>query len=195
MIQGMAEAQEAVRAAIAVAQDVQGAATVAGRAVQQSLRSHFAKLNQRPDKKGWAKSGFWSDVRGSVVQVPLQEGGLGWQTKGVRVQVNDPRFALKVFGGIVRPKTAKALAIPLKAEFKGLRPSTWGKDRFVFIANKKGRSLGFLAEKKKNADGSLRMAYRLLKQTTHKAQPDALPELKTLTEAALAAVEVFASLD
>lgn len=95
MIKGMAEAQETVRKVIAKASDAKGALNVAGGAVQQHLRSHFVKPNQRPDKKGWAKSGFWSEVRNSVVQVPLDRGGLGWQQVGVRVQVNDPRFSLK----------------------------------------------------------------------------------------------------
>ena len=190
------KAAEAIAAIIAKAEDTQGAATVAGRAVQQTLRGHFAKLNQRPDRKGWAKSGFWSDIRGSVVQIPLTAAGLGWSKEyGLRVQVNDPRFALKVFGGIVKPKTSKALALPLKAEFKGLRPSTWGKDRFVFIANKKGVRVGWLAERKKNPDGSLRLAYRLVKQTEHSAQADAMPSAESVEKAALAAVAAFVEVD
>lgn len=41
------------------------------------------------------------------------------------VLVGDHRFGQKVFGGTIRPKIAKWLAIPARAEAHGRRPKTF----------------------------------------------------------------------
>lgn len=144
-----------------------GAVKIAGRSAQNTLRKHFTQRNQVTNKKGWRRQFFWQQIRDSVQ--------LATTDTSATVVVNDPRFLLKVFGGVVRPKRAKALAIPLKEEFCGVNPSTFPKDKFIVVKSKKGNSIGLLAEKQ--PDGSLRLAYVLRKLATHRPDPNALPPL------------------
>lgn len=144
-----------------------GALKIAGRTVQNSLKKHFARRNQVTNKKGWKRQYFWQQIADSVQ--------LATTDTSATVVVNDPRFLLKVFGGVVRPKRAKALAIPLKEEFYGVNPSTFPKDKFILVKSKQGQNLGLLAEKQ--PDGSLRLAYVLRKIATHKPDSNALPPL------------------
>lgn len=154
---------------------------VTGRAVQNHLKKHFTKRNQVTNKRGWKRQHFWAQIRDSTQ--------LETSAKSATVVVNDPRFLLKVFGGTVRPKVAKALAIPLKEEFYGVSPSTFGKDRFFLVKSKTGKNLGILAEK--NPDGSLRLCYVLKKSTRHAPDPAALPSLDEVLAVAAQAMSDF----
>lgn len=152
---------------------------VAARAVGNHTKKHFTKRNQVTNKRGWKRQFFWAQIRDSV-QVTSDD-------VSATIVVNDPRFLLKVFGGTVRPKVAKALAIPLKEEFYGVNPSTFPRDKFILVKSKKGKNLGILAEKL--PDGSLRLAYVLKRQTQHKPDPDALPPLDELLKVAADAIQ------
>jgi hypothetical protein len=155
---------------------------VAGRAIGNELKKHFREKNQKPNKQGFTKSGFWAQMRDSVQVIKLGEGAV--------VQVNDPRFNQKVYGGTITPKTTKALAIPLANEFYGVRPSTFG-DRFFFIPRKKGKMVGLLAEHL--SDKSIRVAYVLMSSVTQDADADALPPLDELERVAVKALEGWVS--
>lgn len=159
----------------------QRAFKVAGNAVANKLKKHFRERNQEPNAEGWKKSGFWAQIRDSV-QV-LDEGN------GAVVQINDPRFNLKFYGGTVTPKRGRALSIPLHEEFKGVLPSTFPKDKFFFLPNEDGDNVGILAEHLGN--NTIRPAYLLRSKTTHKADPDALPPMADLQAEALTAVQRF----
>jgi hypothetical protein len=150
----------------------------ATRAVGGVLKKHFRTKNQVLNKKGWKKQGFWKQLRDSVQETFTDTSG--------SVVVNDPRFLQKVYGGTITPKTGKALAIPLKAEFYGVNPATFAKDRFFLLKSKKGKNLGFLAEKQ--ADGSLKLCYVLRRSVTQAADPTALPPLAELEAAAMKAL-------
>ena len=154
---------------------------VAGNAVANTLKTHFRKRNQEPNKEGWAKSGFWAQIRDSV-QV-LDEGS------GVIVQINDPRFNLKYYGGTVTAKRGKALAIPLHEEYKGVLPSTFPRDKFFFLPSKDGENVGILAEAL--GDNKIRAAYLLRKSTTHLPDAEALPPMDDLKQVALDAMQRF----
>ena len=152
---------------------------IAARAVGNELKKHFREKNQDPNKEGYPKSGFWAQIRDSVQVVKLGEGAV--------VQVNDPRFNQKLHGGTITPKEAKALAVPLEAEFYGVRPSTFG-DRFFFLPNHGGgKTVGILAEHL--ADTSIRAAYVLLSSADQEADPTALPDLGKLERVAVTALE------
>ena len=151
----------------------------AGRAVQNVLTKHFREKNQVLNKRGWKKSGFWAQIRQSVQ--------LDAQGMKCSVVINDPRFNQRLYGGVITPKTGKALAIPLKEEFKGVNPSTFGKDRFFLIKSKKGKNLGILAEK--NSDGSLKLCYVLRRSVKQDADATALPKLEVIEATARKALE------
>ena len=162
---------------LALTNDPVRASRVAGTAVRGVLQRHFADLNLRPNKQGWSKTGFWAQVRASVVQIE--------DDRGVTVQVNDPRFALRLHGGEVTPKKSRALAIPLKPEFRGVNPRALG-DRLFMVRSKSGKAIGYLAER--NPDGSLRMAYALKRRTVHKPDPGVMPTPADIEASALRAV-------
>ena len=161
--------------------DTAAVTKVGANAVANKLKSHFRELNQQPNKEGWAKSGFWAEIRDSV-QV-LTDGNAGV------VQINDPRINLKIFGGTVTAKTAGALAIPLLDEFKGVLPSTFPRDHFFFLPDKSGKNVGILAEAL--GDHTIRAAYLLRKSTTHAPQADALPPMDELRDIAVAAMKRY----
>ena len=159
----------------------QRAFRVGGNAVMNKLKSHFRQRNQEPNKEGWSKSGFWAQIRDSLQL--LDEGN------GVIIQINDPRFNLKFYGGTVTAKRGQALAIPLHEEFKGILPSTFPRDKFFFLPSKDGQNVGILAEAL--GDNKIRLAYLLRKSTQHKPDAEALPPMAELQEEAIKAMERF----
>lgn len=161
--------------------DPKRALKVGANAVANKLKSHFRQRNQEPNKEGWSKSGFWAQIRDSVQQ--LDEGN------GAVVQINDPRFNLKFFGGTVTAKRGKSLAIPLHEEYKGVLPSTFSRDKFFFLPTESGENVGILAEAL--GDNRIRAAYLLRKSTTHQPDPDALPPMAELQQIAVDAMRSF----
>lgn len=151
---------------------------VAANAVANKLKKHFRDRNQEPNAEGWKKSGFWAQVRDSVQVVGNDV-----------IQINDPRFNLKYYGGVVTPKRGRALAIPLHEEYRGVLPSTFPRDKFFFLPNEEGDNVGILAEAL--GDNRIRAAYLLRSKTTHQADPDALPPMNELQAEALRAVQRF----
>jgi hypothetical protein len=152
---------------------------VAANAVANRLKKHFRDRNQEPNAEGWKKSGFWAQVRDSVQVVGDDV-----------IQINDQRFNLKYYGGVVTPKRGKALAIPLHEEFKGVLPSTFPKDKFFFLPTRSGGdNVGILAEAL--GDNRIRAAYLLRSKTTHQADDKALPPMNELQAEALRAVQRF----
>lgn len=151
---------------------------VGGNAIANVIKKHFRDRNQEPNKEGWAKSGFWAQIRDSVQLIDGAE---------VIVQINDPRFNLKYYGGTVTAKRGKALAIPLHEEYKGVLPSTFPRDKFFFLPDKDGNNVGILAEAL--GDHTIRAAYLLRKSTQHQPDPQALPPMEDLRKEALRAIE------
>lgn len=179
---GITEVQKRMHKIAANFTEPKRAFKVAGNAVMNKLKTHFRTRNQEPNKEGWAKSGFWAQIRDSVQM-------LDDSSNGVIVQINDPRFNLKYYGGTVTPKRGKALAIPLHEEYKGILPSTFPRDKFFFLPDKDGNNVGILAEAL--GDNKIRAAYLLRKSTTHKPDPEALPPMDELKKEALDAMERF----
>lgn len=168
-----------LEAAAGRVRDTAAVCKVGANAVANEIKSHFKDLNQRPNAEGWAKSGFWAQVRDSVQVLT--------DSAAAVVQINDTRFNLKFYGGTVTPKTAKALSIPLHEEFKGVLPSTFPRGRFFFLPDNDGNNVGVLAEAL--GDGKIRAAYLLRKSTAHAAMPDALPPMERLREIAVEAMK------
>lgn len=179
---GLTEAEKKMAAISKNFAEPKRAFKVAGNAVANRLKAHFRKRNQEPNKEGWAKSGFWAQIRDSVQMLD----GSG---DGVVIQINDPRFNLKYYGGTVTPKRGKALAIPLHEEYKGVLPSTFPRDKFFFLPSKDGANVGILAEAL--GDNRIRAAYLLRKSTTHQADAEALPPMAELQQEAVTAMERF----
>lgn len=149
----------------------------AGEAVQEELRKHFAKKNRQPNKKKWDKTGFWEDIRTKTAMGPAT-------ADNAIVTIANPAINLKVYGGTVRPKEAKRLAIPLKQEAYGKSPRDFD-GALQYLRTKRQKE--FLVKEKEN--GELDFYYLLKKETKHRKDPDALPTDSFLTTAIIEAIE------
>lgn len=143
---------------------------VVGRSAANTLQDHFLKLNRRPNRRGWRKSNFWARIRTATHFVSAD-------ATTATVGVADPAFAAKVHGAVIRPKQAKALAIPLTemAYGKSPRSQDWGA-KLSFIPRKNKPSLLAIVLK----GGEIHPQYVLLKQTRTPADPKALPSADDL---------------
>lgn len=155
---------------------------IAARAVDNSLKKHFRKKNQEPNKKGWPKQNFWAQIRESVQT--FRDGA-----ESATVQVNDPRLNPHVFGATITPKEKKFLAVPLVAAAYGRRASTFTDLEFLPRRKKGGKIGGFLV--KPGAEGAVEFYYVLLSEVTVKADPTALPDFADLEKDAGRAVELW----
>ena len=137
--------------------------TVLGRRLERFLRRHFIARDAEGNRRGWARSHFWSRIRRATAFAAATD-------TAAKVNVSDPAFAQKVHGGTIRPVEAKSLAIPLREEAK-----IAGRPRAqlipgLFILKTHGRA--YLARRE---DRALRFYYKLVKSVTQQADPRALP--------------------
>ena len=140
----------------------------AGARITRTLVDHFRAREKEPNKRGWAKQHYWSRIAKATALVQADE-------KQATVTVADTSILLKIFGGTVKPKTAQALAIPMREEAYGKMASEWPDDTFFRFVSKSGKA--FLAKREGNA---LRLYYRLVKSVRHKPDPRAIPPIALL---------------
>ena len=85
---------------------------IAGRAVGDKLRSHWLIKDQREPNKfvrkgtGTRRTHFWKRIAQSLRLVSTKQ-------STIDLRVEDSRFAQKLYGGIITPKVAKMLTIPI----------------------------------------------------------------------------------
>jgi hypothetical protein len=130
----------------------------AASSVSKLLRGWFIARNSRSQT-----SNYWSEAGESVYHEADATSG--------RVVVPKQGVAWHRYGGVIRAKPGKALAIPLKASVKGMRAS----DKFpskkdAFVYRKGGKA--FLAAREGN---SLRIFYLLVKSVSKAADTSVLP--------------------
>ena len=102
---------------------------------------------------------FWQDAASSIFKSNTD-------TKA-SVVVNKPGVALQYYGGTVRPKKARNLAIPMREEFRGKNPrELTGKRLFVF-GQHRAAGKRFLAYK----DGTAPLRYVLFAWRSCKKNP------------------------
>lgn len=145
---------------------------VCARRLVNTLKEHFSVKERLPNKQGWKKSHFWSQVRSSV-------GIKSVTNTEATVTISDPRFSIHYYGGTVRPKEAKALAIPLVPEAKGIYPRSGLIPGLFLVRTLKG---AFLATKDKGKSMFLKFWFVLVKSATIPKDPTALPPDKTISE-------------
>lgn len=151
-----------------------------GRRVANDVRRHMRKRKRDPksiaSRNNFPRRGYWNRVAKSV-QAPKLRGA----TTAV-VSITDPTFGIKLRGGVIRPKRAKALAIPIAPETGGRFPRVFeretGHQLFVpkAITPRGRRTSRFLAYVEERAGKTrLRVAYVLAQQVTVPKDPLALP--------------------
>jgi hypothetical protein len=154
---------------------------VMARQARNDLRAHFAQRHrENPNKLGGARSGFWLQVRGSVQQPVL----LG-KTSAV-VVVEDPRLAQRVYGGVIKPKRAKVLTIPVHPQAYNRRARTI--EGLVYIPMSRGETVGLLVMPA-SGGGLGEVYYALRKSVRQRADFKALPNFGWLQSRVVARAE------
>ena len=164
----------------------------AGEEATTKLQDHFADLNQRPNKKGWPKRGFWAEVLKTVGANPT--------TAAYEISVANPAFWRRWKGGDpIIPKTGpKRLAIPAIAEaYAAGRPAA-GRVPVELMLIFRGRGRLALAEKLAPKPGSTRpqagrIWYWLVKSANPGPDPAAAPDIAAIAQSARTTVDSYLS--
>lgn len=160
---------------------------VMGRAIATALRKHFTKLDRtRANKLGGTRTHFWGQVRRSVQQPQLLAGD------GVMVSINHVGIALQYFGtadmpgGVMRPKNANFLTIPVHPEAHGRRAREFDDLEPIFFDD----GTGVLARPHSESKSGIgEVYYRLTKKVRIKGDPSVLPAEEDLQAEAFTAGE------
>ena len=152
---------------------------IAGRAMADRLIKHFRARNQSVKRdSGWPDSNYWNAMADSVTSRHDEE------RARVIVQGNEKApgssVAWHLYGGTIRPKTSKALAIPLQPENVGINPrEKWPNKKDAFVWKNPKVYAPFLAT---SENGELTLHYLLLKSVTKDADPTVLPDDAVIEE-------------
>lgn len=150
------------------------------RHLQQVARTRHATAQ----RLGATPTGFWS---GAAQEVRLQA-----HASDAEVSVTHPGIARALRDVIIRPRRAKALTIPLRAEAYGKRPREFANLSGAALFRPKGTRILATEE-----GGKLTPMYALCASVTQKRDPTLLPDPKTiddaLARAALNALDAAAS--
>lgn len=174
---------------IAKAQNPSAMLKVCGRELANQLKSHFRnKDRNEPNKLSPRRSHFWLAVSRTVGN-PQMEG-----LNSITVTIAHPAFAQKVFGGVIRAKSAGALTIPVEERAYGRTAATFeqetGLKLFLLRVGKGAFQKAVLAAKE---SGGLVVEYVLKQSVSQDRDPDALPVASQLEEAIRSRAEEFVS--
>lgn len=159
-------ATPALQRMLSSVQPKRGLLSILGRRLQNDLRSHFLTKEDQPNKSGWPKGHFWSQIRQSTQLESVTE-------DAAIVTIADPRFSMRYFGGTIRPKEKENLAVPLVPQAAGKYPSA-NLIPGVFLTFRKvnGVLKKFLVA---GEPDNLSFLWVLKKSVTHPKDPTALP--------------------
>ena len=150
---------------------------VASTAVSILVRGWLFSRNTRS-----VTSNYWSKAAESTTHESDATSG--------RVIIRHPGVGWHRYGGTIRAKPGKALAIPLKAAVKGMWPSeAFPNKGDAFICRRNGHV--FLAAREGKA---LRIFYILLKSVSKSADPTVLPDSATIANTASSSIRSFLAL-
>lgn len=168
----------AARGAVGARQAIHGAAA---NAVALQVRNWFIARNDQKSKH--TRSQYWAQVAESISAEADAASG--------RVVVRHPGVAWHRYGDTISAKPGKALAIPLRDEVYGVRPSEFFKSRgdaFVYRRNGKAFLVARQDKGVKSGKRTLRILYLLLKSVSKEPDTTVLPEAEAMSAAANAAV-------
>lgn len=151
---------------------------VVANAAASTIKDHLVELNtNRPNALGGKRSNFYSRSSESVAFDANKD--------QATVSVTQQGFALRYFGGTVKPVKAKALAIPARAEAYGIGPREPSVPELTPFYFKGKKAIGGLKDEQD------RVWYWLLPETTHQADPSVLPPEADLLLAAQDALSMY----
>lgn len=140
-------------------------------AVIRFLKEHFAKKDKKePNQLGGDRTHFWNQIGASVGPRPLV------RNRVVEIPITDPRFRQKLRGGVIVPKRARALTIPMHPIAHGRSAAqVAAKVGGLFILRTGNRA--FLAGKIGRA---LTIYYQLVKRVVQMPWPGTLPPARSM---------------
>jgi hypothetical protein len=150
-----------------------------GKELEVQLRGHFTKRDQQGNAQGFPRRHFWARVvRAATALTEVLD-------RRATVTIASPEFLHKLTGGKVTPKRAKALSIPLSAEaYKAGSASLYPKPLTMVV--RRGHAPLLVETGTIGKSKSWKIAYVLLKSVTHPADPNALPNMRDVTQALIA---------
>lgn len=144
--------------------------------LQDELKDHFYLRNSQPNKRGWPKQDWWLGVADATQLTEVND-------TGATVTIaHQEGFYMRVHGGTIVPREAKALTIPGIPEAAGKSVAEYEAASGHKLFRPAGaRYLAF------SDDGgeSVTLAYFLVKRVTRVADPDALPSMEKLSDSLL----------
>ena len=123
---------------------------------------------------------FWQDAASSIFKSNTDT--------RASVVVNKPGVALQYYGGTVRPKKVRNLAIPMREEFRGKNPRELSGKKLFSFAQRKTLGKRFLAYR----DGAaLRIAYLLTPKAVIRPHRDKFPSDRQILEGAKEIIKLY----
>ena len=149
--------------------------TVAKRA-EGMLKAHFRNRDANsPNKLGGQRTNFWAQVEKTVVSEVDEAGGT------VSLGVSHPGFAQKLYGGVIRAKSARALTIPVTAEAYGKSTKEFEGATGLRLFFIKPNETGLLATRLQGARG-ITVQYVLKGSVNQERDEKALPDSESMRE-------------
>ena len=175
----------------------------AGKSLETALKTHFNVKNSKPNKREWPSQNFWAQIAKATSLSSVMP-------TTATVTVADERINPHVYGGEIKPKSAKMLAIPARQEAAGIRPSSGqipglhvivlqgARGSIAALVQRDMTSIRIGKDTRKGRDGQQRVSnkgeqgggvfYWLVPSVTIPRDPDALPSDETLNRAVGATV-------
>ena len=199
------QASPALQQLLADVRNTKPMLTAASRGLANLLRDHFAEMDAtRPNRMGWDRQHFWSDVRGTV-QNPVIF------ADQASVSIDHVAFRQKLEGGEIVPVHGEFLTIPALDESYGKRAREFSDLKFGFAPDPETGDLrpalvaqrgtatyiqrGPRAKKYKAVaeEVGLVALFWLVRRVVQAATPGALPTEEEMLAAALAGAEEWAA--
>jgi hypothetical protein len=150
-----------------------------GKQLEVDLRKHFLKRDGEGNKRGFPRRHFWrNQVAKHTALAPLTN-------HSATVTIASPELIHKINGGIITPKRAKALAIPISPEaYKAGSARLFPRE--LTMVSRPGRppllvETGIIGKSK-----AWKLHYILLRSVKHAPDPNALPPQRDLAQSLLA---------
>lgn len=170
---------------------------IVGPALNSHVKRHL--LANGKNKRGWPSTNFWAQAARGTSWYANASDGL------VTVVINKIGVRQRLYGGVIKPVRAKALAIPISPVSYGKLPSDFpglfllATKKGAFLAqrgetvaatgrkNKKGGDLGGNGRRRIKAD--LHILFKLQASVNQPADPSVIPTSDELMEVAMARIE------
>jgi hypothetical protein len=154
----------------------QGMLRAVAKRAEGELKAHFRNRDVvSPNKLGGERTHFWAQVEKTVFS-EVDEG-----SSAVNLGVSHPAFAQKLYGGVIRAKSARALAIPVTAEAYGKTTAEFEAATGLRLFLIKPNSTALLATRLEGAQG-IKVQYVLKAEVYQEADAEALPDRESMKE-------------